>query len=163
MSVVSQWVANHPDKTQPGDWEPGALNLPLLLHTTGTVTKGQVLVVDGTSHGWKTALTTQAGQIRPFAVATRTSVTGQVVGNIGVRGVYFLTADGAIPPNTYVMPSATTAGRVIAWAIVSPDTVVNDQRVVGLYTGHPDESDGLTTPTTAQAGDTIRVRFGEVG
>jgi hypothetical protein len=149
------------DSVQAGDYEPGAYNLELKKKTGAAITKGQLLNQDASTGGLQTAPT--SGALQPFFVAVRSALSADTIQNAGLEGVYYLVADGTILPNSLVAPSASTAGRVIAYTQTVTPTTGTDatefRQIVGTYLGHADENDGKTVATSASAGDIIRVLF----
>lgn len=151
------------DSTTAGDYEPGTAVYQQKKHTTA-IAKGDLLVLDGTSHGWKTAPTTAT--VGPYAVATKAQLAGDVMASVVTDGIVYLVADGAINPGDMVVPSATTAGRVISYvATVTPSATTATSeflRPCGIYIGHVDEGGGTTAgnvQTAAAAGEVVRIDF----
>jgi hypothetical protein len=146
---------------QAGDYEPGALNMELRKKTGAATVKGQVLSTDASTGGLVTA--PNSGALGPFYVAVRSGASADTIQNAGVEGIYYLVADGAIHPNQLVMPSTTTAGRVIAYAATGSPTAgtatTEFRMICGTYLGKVDENDGKTVATDAAQGDIIRVSF----
>jgi hypothetical protein len=152
------------DYTTAGNYEPGAEIYSLKKHTTA-ITKGEVLSVDGTSKGFKTAPTT-ASLTGPFGIATKSHLATDTTAAVGKKGIFYVVADGAIDPNAFVMPSTTTAGRVIAHVPATGTTptgaevtaaAIDWKRVVGQYLGKADQNAGSEVPTAAAQGDVIRI------
>jgi hypothetical protein len=153
------------DFTTAGNYEPGAEIYSLKKHTTA-ITKGDLLTVDGTSKGYKTA-PIAAGTLGPFGVATKTQVASDGTAAVGKRGIFYLIADGAIDPNDFVMPSTTTAGRVIKFVASTVSgtptqaeviaAAADARRIVGQYMGKLDQNEGSAAITAAAQGDVVRV------
>lgn len=85
-------------------------------------------------------------------------------------GEVYVTADGAIKPNSRVQCSASTAGEVVAFTVAAAGTTPSEaevelagetfNKVVGTYVGHVDEGSGFTNEATDAAdGDIIRIRL----
>src|SRR5215217_5058164 len=143
-----------------GNYEPGALVYELK-KGAAAIAMGDVLQEDTSTNTYRTA-PAAAGVVGPFGVATKPALAADTITAIGLRGVYYLTADGTIQPGRYVQPSATTAGRVIQYAPTTGTTptaaevtaaATDTQRIVGVYLGHVDENDGKTVVTAAAAGE----------
>jgi len=153
------------DATIPGDYEPGATIKHLRKLNSAAIVKGQLLVPDVATGGLKTSPTTVIAG--PYFVAVRAAATADTICTAGVSGIFYLVADGVILPNTPVSASTTTAGRVIAYAMNGTPTATTAgaefRLVVGIYLGHLDENDGNTVPTSAAAGETIRVLLSSGG
>lgn len=150
-----------------GNYEPHAVNIEVK-KGAAAIAMGDVLQEDTTTNTFRTAPAT-AGIAGPFAVAIKSALAADTIVAAGIRGIFYLTADGTINPGRYVTPSATTAGRVVQYVPATGTTptgaevtaaAIDTQRIVGLYLGKVDENDGKTAPSAATAGDIIRVRFG---
>ena len=114
--------------------------------TAVAITKGDLLNLS--SGKWQTAATGGSG---PYAVALETKAASATTISILKKGIVYVTADGAITPNTAITVSGATAGQVIA--NVTP-TLANQ---VGVYLAHENEGDGDAVATAAADADVIRI------
>jgi hypothetical protein len=148
-----------------GGYEPGAYILQLQKASSGAITRGVVVDVNTSTNVWRTAPTT--GSAGKYGVCTKTAADGDLVVDVCLKGVVYLTADGVIQPGRRVQVSATTAGQVIQFADATVGGTyaeaeveaagANWNRSVGTYLGHVDENDGKFPPTASADGEVIRV------
>lgn len=130
---------------------------------TEAFTAGDVLARDRGTLKWRKCT---SGDIGPFAVCTKdkaqTATTHEFVRRQGIQ--VYVTADGAINPNSYVMPSTSTDGQVVAF--VNSDTTgstggSSGQRV-GLYLKRAiyiPEGHGSQTKVAAANDDIIKIEL----
>lgn len=160
------------DNTSAGNYEPGSLILMEKKHTGAAITKGDVLSIDATSHGWKTCPVT-ANTFGPYAIATKSYSSAVTISEVLTDGIAYVVADGSIQVGDFVMPSGTTAGQVIAYvpanigaayAEATAEAATQDfNHIVGRYIGEPDANDGKTVAVPADDGDLIRIVVGGGG
>lgn len=133
-----------------------------LTDATG-VTKGDVCSFQATGLVQKNPTALADG---PFGVAKDTKGASVVV-TVFVEGYVYVTADGTINPNKYVIGSGTTAGQVVVatkqaisatYVQAEIQAVQNELwRRVGIYIGHVAEEED---PTNAADGDVIVIKLG---
>lgn len=134
--------------------------VPLPKASGTVITKGQVIAPD--TNGLYIPTPADASSRGPYAVAVKAAGSGTVtVAAVTVGSIVSVVADGAIKPRKYVMPSASTAGQVIAYTapILEADIAIVDTKV-GIYLKHVksvNEGDGATIPTAAADGDIIYI------
>ena len=115
------------------------------------LTKGQLLSVNAATTP-DSLIVAPTTAVRPFYYCLETAAIGTTTVSVTQTGVVQLRADGAIEPGRIVMRSGTTAGEVVTYDSVDPETVV------GTYIGKPGQSAG--DQTAAADGDWIQVRLG---
>ena len=148
-----------------GGYEPGAYILQLQKASSGAIARGVVVDLNTSTNVWRTAPT--SGAAGKFGVCTKAAADGELVLDVCLKGVVYLTSDGTIQPGRRVIVSATTAGQVIQYAASTVGGTFSQaeviaaggdfNRVVGTYLGKVDENDGKNPPTAAADGDIIRV------
>lgn len=151
-----------------GDYLPGALiRSENKSNVDATIVKGNLLIV---SAGNWTQSPAVAGQINPFAVAASTPATSDSTVAAIREGWVYLLAGGTIQPLQQVQNDPANAGRVVAFAATAVPTtptganvqtaVQDNQRIVGIYEGHENESSYNNSATACATGDVIRVKLG---
>lgn len=142
-------TANFLGSPEPGQ---GSVIQQVSKGTSAGITKGDLLTVS--SGKWITA--PAAATAGPYAVALETKVAADITIKVLLKGIVYVTADGAITVHSPVKNATGTAGQVIA-AVVPTDSY---SHIVGIYLGHENEGDGKTIATDAADGDVIRVLVG---
>ena len=148
-----------------GGYEPGAYILQLQKASSGAIARGVVVDLNTSTNVWRTAPTT--GSSAKYGVCTKTAADGELVVDVCLKGVVYLTADGVIEPGRKVQVSGTTAGQIVQYADATVGGTyaeaeveaagLNFARIVGTYLGHVDENDGKYPPTVTADGDIARV------
>ena len=124
-----------------------------------TITFGDLVHVNtGTSpRSWRTT-PAGAGTTGPFGLAQETIAAAAAKTKISIADnvVGYVVADGAIEVNQDVAPSATTAGRVIAFAGFGA-TASDITKRVGICLGKADDWDTGAPTAATTAGDLVAV------
>lgn len=110
-----------------------------------TVKKAATAVVKGTvgmfaATGWEPAT---GSSVNPMGVFTQARAAADADCQVQVTGIVTVTADDAIKPGNFVMP--TTGGKVIAWDGVS------NASILGIYLYKPGDGGGSTSTIAADA------------
>jgi len=126
------------------------------------ITKGDIVALS--SNKWVAAPTASDG---PFGVACETKASGDATIKVLLQGIVYVTSDGTINPNNYLMMSASTAAQVIVYAKTAASASVtqsdiNNARdewssIIGIYLAKQNEGDGSTEASACADGDTIRI------
>jgi hypothetical protein len=132
-----------------GQYEPQGAILIQSKKTGSAIAKGDLCHLS--SGSWQT--TANGSATGPFAVCTKAAAAADTTVQLLIKGIVYMTADGAITINNPVTPAAT-AGQIVQTA-----TPVGTG-CCGFYLAHENEGDGATVPTDAADGDIVRVHFG---
>lgn len=126
-------------------------------------TAGDVLARDRGTYKWRKCT---SGDIGPFAVATKdkaaTDTRHEFVRRQGVQ--VYVTADGAIQPNAFVMPSTATDGQVQVFSNTdtSGSTGGSGGQRIGIYlkrAANVPEGHGSITKVAAADADIIKIEL----
>jgi hypothetical protein len=127
---------------------------------TQAFTAGNVLARDTGTLKWRKCT---SGDIGPFVVCTKdkaeTDTRVEFVRRQGVQ-VYVI-ADGAINPNSYVMPATATDGQVIAFADAGTTGTKDNQRI-GIYlkrAAYVSEGHGSQAKVACADADIIKIEL----
>lgn len=136
-----------------GDYFPGSKIEFMKQGSTVAIAKGTLLKWDTTGDGWLKVAGTTA-DLGPYAVCVEASSTGATQVLVCTRGFVAVNGDGTIEPNDLVMPSTSTAGKVMTYTARSASVAAamsEGRRFVGRYIGHEDEGDGTIATDGADA------------
>ena len=148
-----------------GDWVQGSEKFlrPVKKATGGgsAIARGKVVALNESTGVWGLPGTGGAVYSRK-GVVTHTNLDADSTMIIGTGGgIYYVTADGAIKPDSPVETSTTNDGNVIALSASGTYAANIGRELVGYYRGHADEGDGSSDhpATDAAATDLIKVEI----
>lgn len=154
-----------------GDYFPGATIMYQEAGSTVAIAKGALLKWDTSGDGWITC-SADTLEYGPFAVCVEAMSTGGTQVKVCTRGLVAATCSGALEPNDLLLPSSSTAGRVMVYAAqgisgATSNVIITAQsefrRVVGRYISDNEDLGDGTIAVDAAAGDVVIIDLASVG
>jgi len=147
----------------PGDWTQGSEKFlrPVKKATGGgsAIPRGKIVALNESTGVWGLPGTGGAVYSRT-GVVTHTNLDADATMIIGTAGgIYYVTFDGVVKPDSPIEPSGTNDGNAVALSASGTYAANIGREGVGFYRGHVDEGDGSSDhPAT----DTAATDVGKV-